>query len=96
MLIFGQKLDIDERKRLTEPDFPKKIWIIQKFKEKCIFRHLRIFQKKSTLRNSSKTSEMVENNVRNHLRKFQGREKSGTIITKLSRGPKMGQNGPIE
>ena len=40
-LIFGQKLDIDKLTKLTEPDFPKKIWIIQKFTKKCHF--LRFF-----------------------------------------------------
>ena len=29
LLIFGQKLDIDILIRLTEPDYPKKIWFIQ-------------------------------------------------------------------
>ena len=29
VLIFGQKLDIDKLRKLTEPDFPKKIWITQ-------------------------------------------------------------------
>jgi hypothetical protein len=45
-------------------------------------------QKKSTLRISSKTSKSVENNVRNHAWKFQGREKSGSRDIEAQNGPK--------
>ena len=43
LLIFGQKLDIDILRKLTEPFFRKKYWMIQNFKKNCIFWYLRIF-----------------------------------------------------
>ena len=39
LLIFGQKLDIDILRNLTEPFFRKKYWMIQNFKKNCFFDH---------------------------------------------------------
>ena len=47
----------------------------------CFFGYLENWQKKSTLTIFLKTSEMVDNNVRNHSWRFQVQEKSETILT---------------
>ena len=39
LLIFGQKLDIDILRKLTEPFFRKKYWNLQNFKKNCFFHH---------------------------------------------------------
>ena len=61
--------------------FPGKIWNLQNFTKNCIFWYLKNWYLKTTLRNFLKTSEMVDNNARNHSWKFQVQEKSETILT---------------
>ena len=61
--------------------FRKKIWIIQNFTKNCIFCWFFDHFSKSCQNYISKTSEMVEYNVRNHSWRFQVQEKSETILT---------------
>ena len=80
LLIFGQKLDIDILRKLTEPFFRKKFRIIQNFTKNCIFCWFFDHFSKSCQNYISKTSEMVEYNVRNHSWRFQVQEKFSQIF----------------
>ena len=70
LLIFGTKLDNNKTKKITKPDFRKKIWIIQKFRKICIFEGFFELLSKTTLTISLIFSQNLEINPLNHHAKF--------------------------